>query len=44
MAKVALVELEPGKLVSYQGKTHRIRRIDSFDRIELLDDVRRQLG
>lgn len=38
MAKVALVELEPGKLVSYQGKTHRIRRIDSFDRIELLDD------
>lgn len=38
MAKVALVELEPSKLVSYQGKTHRIRRIDSFDRIELLDD------
>lgn len=38
MVKIALVELKPGKLVSYQGKVHRIRRIDSLDKIELLDD------
>lgn len=39
MTRVALVELKPGKLVSYQGKVHRIRRIDSMESIELLDDA-----
>lgn len=39
MTKVALVELKPGKLVSFQGKVHRIRRVNSLENVELLDDA-----
>lgn len=39
MTKVALVELKPGKLVSFQSKVHRIRRVNSLENIELLDDA-----